>query len=99
MRTISPLSGQSIFDIALMTCGVAEMAYDIALANEVGVTDDVENILLVIPEDAEKNRKVVEYYTINSVTPATDIEIINIVYDPGVPVDPGVIIDNPNMIP
>jgi len=71
MRTITPLSGQSIVDVALMTCGTAEAAYDIALANNVDITDNVEGKLLVIPLEVEKNKKTVEYYTINEIKPAT----------------------------
>jgi hypothetical protein len=72
--TTMPLSGQSILDIALMTCGMVEAAYDIALANDIDITDNVEGKLLVIPAELTKNKKVVEYYTINEVKPATLFE-------------------------
>jgi hypothetical protein len=74
MTTITVLSGQSIFDIALMTCGVAEAAYDIALANNVDITDNIEGKVLVIPDALEKNKKMVDYYTVNKIAPATDFE-------------------------
>jgi hypothetical protein len=73
MTNITPLPGQSIFDIALMTYGIAEAAYDIALANDIDITDDVEGKLLDIPNGV-KNKKVTEYYAINSITPATFFE-------------------------
>ncbi|MCL2290818.1 MAG: hypothetical protein FWC34_09000 [Bacteroidetes bacterium] len=73
MTTITPLFGQSIFDIALKTCGIAEAAYDIALASGVSITDNVEGDLLVVPE-VEKNKRIVEYYAINSISPATDYQ-------------------------
>ena len=69
---ITVRSNQSIFDIAMMTCGIAEVAYDIALANNVSITDNMVGKTLVIPE-VIKNKKIVEYYTINSITPATDL--------------------------
>jgi len=67
-------SNQSIFDIALMACGAVGAAYDIALANNVDITDNVEGKLLVIPLELAKNKRVVEYYTINTVAPATLFE-------------------------
>jgi len=73
MNTITPLPGQSIFDIALMTCGIAEAAYDIALANDINITDSVEGVALAIPGSIEKNKKVVEYYAINLIEPATEL--------------------------
>ena len=74
MTTITPLSEQSIFDIALMTCGIAEAAYDIALASGVSITDNVEGKLLVVPAEIEKNKRVVEYYAINKIAPATEYQ-------------------------
>jgi hypothetical protein len=71
MNTITPLPGQSIVDIALMTCGVAEAAYDIAIENGVDITDDVDGMILNIPYEVEKNKRIVEYYAVNSVKPAT----------------------------
>ena len=72
MTTITVLPGQSIFDIAIMSYGIAERAYDIAMANGINITDDVEGVALMIPE-LEKNKKTVEYYTINSIKPATNL--------------------------
>ncbi len=93
MTTITVLSGQSMFDIALMTCGIAEAAYDIAMANGVSITGtgNVEINSLTVPESIEKNKRVVEYYAINSLSPATDFETknagapgeINVVEDAG----------------
>jgi hypothetical protein len=74
MTTITPLPGQSIFDCALMVCGITESAYDIALAAGVSVTDNVEGMELAVPEGVEKNKKVVEYYSINSIAPATNLD-------------------------
>ena len=82
MTIIVPLSGQSVFDIALMTCGIAETAYDIALASSISITGNVEGKLLTVPETVEKNKRAVEYYAINSVTPATDFEIKNKILSP-----------------
>lgn len=74
MTIITALPGQSIFDIALMSTGVAEAAYDIALANGIDITDSVVGKPLTIPANVEKNKRVVEYYTINLVKPATFFE-------------------------
>jgi len=71
MTTITPFPGQSIFDIALMTCGIVEAAYDIALASGVSITANVEGKSLMIP-GVEKNKRTVEYYAINLIKPATE---------------------------
>jgi len=71
MTTITPLSGQSIFDIALMKCGVAEAVYDIARSNNISITDNIEGMDITVG-NTETNKKVVEYYTVNKITPATD---------------------------
>ena len=71
MTTITPLSGQSIFDIALITCGAAEAAYDIARSNNISITDDIEGVELTIDDNMVINKKVVEYYMINNIKPAT----------------------------
>lgn len=53
MRQIVAVDGQSVFDIALLYCGDATMAWHIARANAIAITAIFEtNTLLLIP-DAE----------------------------------------------
>ena len=61
MRNILALSGQSIFDIALLFCGDAKMAWHIARANEIPLTTTFEtNTTLTIPDDSNNVAKVFE---------------------------------------
>jgi hypothetical protein len=74
------LNGQSLFDIAIQAAGSVEAAFDIALANGIGITDDLPaGTVLVIP--AVLNRRVVDYYRTNDIKPATalgaqDVEFV-----------------------
>jgi len=74
MTTATPLSGQSIFDVALMTRGIAEAAYDIAVDNSVSVTDDVVGLDLTVADNISANKRVVEFYSVNKISPATDYD-------------------------
>lgn len=59
MRNILALSGQSIFDIALLFCGDATKAWDIARTNAIPLTATFEkNTTLSIPDDMNNVAKV-----------------------------------------
>ena len=67
---IKVLNGQSLFDIAIQAAGSVEAVFDIALANGISITDDLEpGTVLVVP--AVLNRQMAEYYRINNIRPAT----------------------------
>ena len=77
MTTIKVLPGQSVFDIALMVCGTPEAWIDIEIALRAGIenlknTEELGDSALIVIDIDEINKKVVDYYAINSVTPATD---------------------------
>jgi hypothetical protein len=64
------LDGQSIFDIALIACGDATAAYQIAILNNINITDDLTpGQELIVPDVV--NQDVVTYYANNSLSPAT----------------------------
>ena len=66
------LEGQSLLDIAIQCCGSAEAAYDIALLNNISITDDLAaGRELTIP--ASVNASVVTYYTQKGIRPATSL--------------------------
>jgi hypothetical protein len=77
---VKVLNGQSLFDIAIQAAGSVEAAFDIALANGIGITDDLPaGTVLVIP--AVLNRRVADYYRANDIKPATalgtqDVEFV-----------------------
>lgn len=65
-------SRQSIFDVALQHCGNLESAFSIAELNGLSLTDDLEvGASMAMPES--DNKQVVQYYSVNTVEPATAI--------------------------
>lgn len=71
---MKPLARQSIFDIAVQECGSAEAAFDIAVLNDINLSDDLDtSIDLVMP--AVVNQKVETYFKTNTIRPATAITL------------------------
>jgi hypothetical protein len=69
--------GQSLFDIAIQYCGDATAALEIALMNNISLTDDSFSELTI---PASYNKRVVDYYRDNSLSPATSAtKIIQII--------------------
>lgn len=61
MRKITVLPGQSVFDVALLFCGDATLAWQIARTNEIPLTTTFEsNTTLTIPDDTNNVAKVFE---------------------------------------
>ncbi len=80
MQTITAIDRQTLFDIALEVWGRAELAYDLALANDLTLSDEVTaNTVLLIPTvdgisgaiRRKTDRAVVSAYALNGITPAT----------------------------
>ena len=64
------LSGQTLFDIAIQSCGSAEAAFELAVLNGMSVTDDlVPGQELIMPDVV--NNSISSYYDNKSLTPAT----------------------------
>ncbi|MDY0324195.1 MAG: hypothetical protein RBR24_09330 [Candidatus Carbobacillus sp.] len=57
--TIKVKQGQSVFDIALISTGIALNAFEIAFKNNISVTADAEGIELVIPNELGRNDEIV----------------------------------------
>ena len=78
--------GQSILDVALQQCGSIEAIFEMAALNSISVTDDLlAGNSLVMPE--AKDGKVVSYYSINRVTPATAVtanDLMHTIADEGI---------------
>ncbi len=66
--------GQSLLDAALERCGSAECAFDIAMANGIGVSDEVASGQELLGVDAV-NTGVVNYYSVNRISPASSTNI------------------------
>lgn len=67
---ITVRNNQSLLDIAIQTSGSAEDAFDLALENDLSLTEHLTagQNLTAIPVS---NRRVVDFYVNNSIFPAT----------------------------
>ncbi|MDR1199068.1 MAG: hypothetical protein LBK94_08690 [Prevotellaceae bacterium] len=71
---VKVLNNQSLLDVAIQEMGSAEAAFDIALANSIDVTDDLQvGQILQIPQAASDyiRKQTVNHYKINNIKPAT----------------------------
>ena len=74
------LNGQSLFDIAVQSCGSAEAAFEIAAMNDMAITDDLssgQEVTAPNPSfggELQRNAAVVNYYRTNEIVPATGLE-------------------------
>lgn len=66
------LEGQSIFDIAIRQFGSVEAAYDIAVKNNISITDDISDI--VIDGINVINKPIVNYLSTKNINPATFVQ-------------------------
>ena len=73
MRTITAKDRQTLFDIALEAWGRAELAYDLAEANGLSLSDEVEagRVLVVPTVEGKTDSGVSSAYELNGITPAT----------------------------
>jgi hypothetical protein len=65
------LSGQSLFDLAVLLAGSAEAAFDLALENGMSLTDAVAPGQAVRYSGAPVSPQVVRYFESNRLQPAT----------------------------
>jgi len=67
---------QTLLDIALQMYGSAEAVFALAAANGISITDDLETgVRLQVPATSPAmQRRVVEYYAVNNICPATAID-------------------------
>ena len=71
MRLVNALQGQTIFDIAVMSCGDVAAACDIARLNGISETVPlIKGTAIALPDVV--NRKVVSYYVRTNIVPATE---------------------------
>ncbi len=70
MGTITVQEGQSLFDIAIQTCGAVAAVAGIARMNGLSITDMiVPGTIIYLPESMD--RPVSEFYRLNRLVPAT----------------------------
>lgn len=69
-----PQARQSTLDIAIQQCGSVEAVFDMMALNGISVTDDLNAGASLVMPDASDDR-VVSYYTVNKITPATAVTL------------------------
>ena len=70
--TITVLHNQSLLDLALQHTGTIESVFELAGANVLNITDDVQaGKTLVLPAEAFTNKDILAYYTAKNLQPAT----------------------------
>lgn len=80
-------NNQSLLDVAVQYRGTAEAAFEIALANNISITDDLTTGQeLIIPNTRYYNKIVSEYYEGKGFLPATSVsdDFINNLVDLGI---------------
>lgn len=66
------LHNQSLLDACLQHTGTIESLFDLALANDLSVTDDLTaGQGFEIPSNAQKDKDILNYYTAKNIQPAT----------------------------
>jgi hypothetical protein len=68
------LSGQSLFDLAIVLAGSAEAAFDLALENGMSVTDEVPAGKSIRYRGAAVSPQVARYFERNRLKPATALD-------------------------
>ena len=74
MKDAITYEGQTLLDIALQHTGDASKALDIALANGISLSDDLEPGATLTLPDTQGNKAMTQYYTVNKIMPATSLE-------------------------
>ena len=65
---------QSILDIAIQHLGDAQKAFDLAMLNDRSITDDIEPGDRLTIDETQRNRRMVQYYSVNALMPATALD-------------------------
>jgi hypothetical protein len=72
MKQITALNNQSLPDIAIRHCGTVEAVTDIAILNNISITQElIPGQLIQIPSKDYGNQEVVNYFAANKIEPAT----------------------------
>ena len=70
--TITALHNQSLLDLALQHTGTIESVFELAEANALNITDDVQaSKILALSVEVFTNKDILAYYTAKNLQPAT----------------------------
>ena len=68
---ITALHNQTLLDIAIRHCGTIEAVVDIAVLNNISITDDlVSGQLIALPSKDYGSKEVINYFVTNKIDPA-----------------------------
>lgn len=82
---VKVLHNQSLFDIAIMYFGTANAVFEIALLNNISVTEVLHaGLELLLPNTDYGFNEVVNYYRSNRIAPATEIDFDFITENEGI---------------
>ncbi|MHA3046007.1 hypothetical protein JSO59_001360 [Riemerella anatipestifer] len=71
---ITALHNQTLLDVCLQHTGTIEGVFELAMANDLSITDDVQaGAVLQLPEGIKTDRDIFNYYTSKNIQPATAI--------------------------
>ena len=87
MKTIIALNNQSLFDIAIQEYGTIEAVFDLAMANNLGITYlltagqvlVIPSVSIITGKPVITNTEILGYYKKNDIKPATSMPIEAIV--------------------
>ena len=69
---ITALHNQTLLDVAIRHCGTVEAVADIAILNNISITDDlIPGQLILIPLKDYGNQEIINYFSVNEIDPAT----------------------------
>lgn len=70
MQTINVMQGQTLADIAIRYCGSIEALFQLAVLNDISITDALEaGTVLLLPPPLDKG--VINYFECNGIQPAS----------------------------
>jgi hypothetical protein len=74
MKVVQVLKNQSLFDLSIQSYGSIEAVIDMALENDLSVTDELETGAEInMPELSIARLAIVRYYEKNKIKPATEV--------------------------
>lgn len=75
---VRAINNQSLFDIAIQEYGTVEAAFDIAVFNEMDVTDNlVPGQILKLPNSEYERKEIVSYFRSRNLHPATGFPLLS----------------------
>lgn len=81
---VTAVNGQSLFDLAIQLYGSVKYVFELAMANGLSITQELEpGQLLEVPELETENNGIKDYYAANGIKPATAIRDEDITGTPG----------------